>query len=32
VARAVVAVVTAPPGTHFDVIEVLPENPKRGPL
>jgi NADP-dependent 3-hydroxy acid dehydrogenase YdfG len=32
VAQAVVAVVTAPPGTHFDVIEVLPENPKRGPL
>jgi NADP-dependent 3-hydroxy acid dehydrogenase YdfG len=32
VARAVVAVVTAPRGTHFDVIEVLPENPKRGPL
>ena len=32
VAQAVVAVVTAPPGTHFDVLEVLPENPKRGPL
>lgn len=32
VARAVVACVTAPRGTHFDVIEVLPENPKRGPL
>ncbi len=28
VAAAVVAVVTAPPGTHFDLLQVVPENPK----
>ncbi|MDJ0868875.1 MAG: SDR family NAD(P)-dependent oxidoreductase, partial [Myxococcota bacterium] len=27
VARAVVATVTAPPGTHFDVVQVMPEAP-----
>ena len=31
VANAVVAVVTAPRGTHLDLVEVVPENPKREP-
>jgi NAD(P)-dependent dehydrogenase (short-subunit alcohol dehydrogenase family) len=32
VARAVVAVVTTPPGTRLDVVQVMPENHQRGPL
>ena len=32
VARAVVSVVTAPPGTHLDLVQVMPENTQRGPL
>lgn len=32
VARAVVSVVTAPPGMHIDLVQVMPENTQRGPL
>ncbi len=32
VARAVVSVVTAPPGMHLDLVQVMPENTQRGPL
>ena len=32
VARAVVSVVTAPPGTHVDLVQVMPENTQPGPL
>lgn len=32
VAEAVVAVVTAAPGAHLELVQVMPENPKRGPL
>lgn len=32
VAEAIVAVVTAPRGAHLDLVQVMPENPKRGPL
>ena len=28
VARAVVAAVTTPPGTHLDVVQVMPEGPR----
>jgi len=32
VARAVVSVLTAPPGMHLDLVQVMPENTQRGPL
>lgn len=32
VARAVVSVLQTPKDMHLDVVEVLPENPRRGPL
>ncbi len=32
VARAVVSVVTAPPGMHLDLVQVMPENTQPGPL
>jgi len=32
VARAVVSVLTAPPGVHLDLVQVMPETTQRGPL
>jgi NADP-dependent 3-hydroxy acid dehydrogenase YdfG len=32
VARAVVSVVTAPPGMHLDLVQVMPQTTQRGPL
>jgi len=32
VARAVVSVLTVPPGMHLDLVQVMPENTQRGPL